>query len=321
MTANPSPPSLSRTQSSPNSFRPPPAPVGNRSNTAQSWNHATFPRQATRRPPLSRTAEDSVDDRPRQDDPPRRQPPFSQSGFEQQQKSRGPHEAYFDAKAEQKADAERRRLEAEAVYLQHMERLQREEQARRLAQEAWKRVEEERQRAEELRKQTEAARRAEEAARKLAEERRRADEARAAAERHAEAIAREQLKRQQQRARTKDPLEAWNEYERRWLTFGQDDSENVKLTFDSFPWPMNPQPASVQELDAERIKSFILSPTHSQNKSHKQILREQLLRFHPDRFEGRWLSRVRESDRAAVKEGVNIIVRYLNDALALYNSL
>ncbi|KAF9516383.1 hypothetical protein BS47DRAFT_1292502, partial [Hydnum rufescens UP504] len=125
----------------------------------------------------------------------------------------------------------------------------------------------------------------------------------------------------QQQASPLDPFEAWNEYERRWEAIGNGDLNESNLTFASIPWPMNPQPASVQDLNAERIKSFILSPAHSQNKSHKHLLREQLLRFHPDRFETRLLERVRESDRAAVKEGANMVARYLNDALPLYNSL
>jgi len=39
-----------------------------------------------------------------------------------------------------------------------------------------------------------------------------------------------------------------------------------------------------------------------------------MLRFHPDRFEGRWIGRVREADRPAVKEGVGRVVRVLNEA-------
>ena len=44
--------------------------------------------------------------------------------------------------------------------------------------------------------------------------------------------------------------------------------------------------------------------------------RDQLLRFHPDRFEGRILLRCSEGERIAVKEGADKVTRYLNDALA-----
>ncbi len=38
-----------------------------------------------------------------------------------------------------------------------------------------------------------------------------------------------------------------------------------------------------------------------------------MLRFHPDRFEGRWMSAVRYDDRAAVKEGAGRVMRFLNE--------
>jgi len=79
---------------------------------------------------------------------------------------------------------------------------------------------------------------------------------------------------------------------------------------------MESQPHSPSDITSNAIKDFLFSPLHSVNKSHKQRLREQLLRYHPDRFEGRWLSRVRESDRAAVKDATNTVARHLSEALS-----
>ena len=168
-----------------------------------------------------------------------------------------------------------------------------------------------------------AARRADEEkqrrkiAARISAEREAAEQRRAAAEsewRREEERARreaERLRREEaQRQKTRD---AWENYERRWRNVN---TQEVDLSFASIPWPMESQPHSQFDITSYAIKDFILSPLHSMNKSHKQRLREQLLRFHPDRFEGRWLSRVRESDRAEVKDAINSVARYLNEALS-----
>jgi len=49
-----------------------------------------------------------------------------------------------------------------------------------------------------------------------------------------------------------------------------------------------------------------------EKKLRKEKLRETFLRFHPDKFEGRLMNRVRESDRERVREAVGIVVRVLN---------
>jgi hypothetical protein len=81
------------------------------------------------------------------------------------------------------------------------------------------------------------------------------------------------------------------------------------------------RPTSTEDITSNEIKNFILSPLHSANRLPKQRLRDQLLRYHPDRFESRLLRRVRESDQAAVKEAVNTVAQHLNDLLARQNEL
>lgn len=253
----------------------------------------TLPRSARRapmpRPTSDRPTQDSADTRRRQEELRQRQ-----AEVERQREK-----AIYDA--ERQAEAERRKIEIETAQLQ---RLEAERRQAREAREARIREEESRRRAE--------AQRAEEA--RLAAERRREEEL----ARERERLEREQWRRQQEREMTAQ--QAWDLYERRWQT-AWDESDDGDLTFASIPWPMHPQPLSPTELDGAQVRAFILSPSHSQNKGHKQRLREQLLRFHPDRFEGRWLSRVRESDRAAVQQGVNMVARFLNDALAHHSSM
>ena len=47
--------------------------------------------------------------------------------------------------------------------------------------------------------------------------------------------------------------------------------------------------------------------------STKDILRAAMLKFHPDKFEARILSRVREKDKEIVKEAGGIVMRHLNE--------
>lgn len=121
----------------------------------------------------------------------------------------------------------------------------------------------------------------------------------------------DRLRREQsQRKRTWD---AWERYDERWASLGE---KGTDLTFADIPWPTSIQPRSPSDISSFAIKNFVLSPLHSTDKSTRQRLREQLLRYHPDRFEGRWLTRVRESDRDAVKLATNNVARYLNEALS-----
>ena len=47
-------------------------------------------------------------------------------------------------------------------------------------------------------------------------------------------------------------------------------------------------------------------------KDRREKLRETMLRFHPDKFEGRIMGRVCDSDRELVKEAVGIVARTIN---------
>jgi len=233
-------------------------------------------------------------------------------------------------KAQQQQEADRRREEARIKAEEEAARQKRKEQEAAAAAAAaasdarW--LQEQLQ--EQRRRAAEEARIQAELQRQRREREEQEQEQRAAQERIAREREQELRRRRQQASRPMSPntllpmSEAWEVYERRWHSAVVEDAGNAAfLTFESIPWPMNPQPMSVHELDGALVKSFILSPAHSLGKPAKQKLREQLLRFHPDRFEGRWLSRVRESDRTAVKEGVNKVARYINEALAQHSSL
>jgi len=121
-------------------------------------------------------------------------------------------------------------------------------------------------------------------------------------------------KRENAKARV---IESWNKYESRWR-FLQSSPEEL-LTFQTVPWPLIATPSSPSSISGKNISFLLLSPLHSGHKSRKERIREAMQRWHNDKFEPRILPRVVERDRGAVKEGVDIVVRCLNDLLARAN--
>ncbi|KAI0090585.1 hypothetical protein BDY19DRAFT_904888 [Irpex rosettiformis] len=118
----------------------------------------------------------------------------------------------------------------------------------------------------------------------------------------------------------------------------QDD--RAELCFEDIPWPalvMDVGPSlggkdkcktilEVDDINMEAVTAFLLpggrlpdSSTKDEEiikKERRDKLRETMLRFHPDKFEGRIMSRIRESDKEAVREAVGRVARVINDLLA-----
>ena len=177
----------------------------------------------------------------------------------------------------------------------------------------YKRKEEERIEEERKRREQEAnERRAEDARRRGAEKRRQEEQAREAERREAERKTRKASINSLPGISERPALEIWNAYESRWAAMGS----TTELRFRSIPWPVMTPISSPDMLLPIHIAAFILHPLHSQGKSRKDRLREALLRWHPDRFEAKWLNKVVEEERASVQEGVGCVVRALNDLLS-----
>ncbi|KAL4259787.1 NF-kappa-B inhibitor-like protein 1 [Pleurotus pulmonarius] len=130
-------------------------------------------------------------------------------------------------------------------------------------------------------------------------------------------------------------------------TNGKDGDEGwigTNLRFEDIPWPIlaaYPKtrkrhrdaeaggPAGTLSLDdftSDAISRFVLtsststgpspaSDTEQDKKERREKLREAMLRFHPDKFEGRVMSRVREGDKERVREAVGQVARVLNDLM------
>ena len=74
------------------------------------------------------------------------------------------------------------------------------------------------------------------------------------------------------------------------------------------PWPV----FSGAEIGPETIAAFLVP----EGADKKEKLRQTLLRFHPDKFEGRIMPRIRASDKELVRDAVGRVARAINDLLA-----
>jgi hypothetical protein len=139
-------------------------------------------------------------------------------------------------------------------------------------------------------------------------------------------------------------VEARGVYERRWgvlsvsvsgVGVGVGGGEGLK--FEDIPWPVyeanrdssKTTQLSLDALTSSAISAFILppdeteplpntpNPSTSNIPTRKSRLRETLLRFHPDKFEGRVMGRVVPGgeDQEKVREGVGRVVRALNELM------
>ncbi|KAI6009835.1 hypothetical protein EDC04DRAFT_2772014 [Pisolithus marmoratus] len=124
-------------------------------------------------------------------------------------------------------------------------------------------------------------------------------------------------------------------YETRWqelLNLGGTDMNS--LAFTDIPWPLFPGFSTVdgrttyhthkiEDFTEEAISRFLTVLTSKSlllgsntdkygEKVRKEKLREMMLRFHPDKFEGRVMQRVLATDKDRVREAVGQIVRVLN---------
>ncbi|KAF9228426.1 hypothetical protein BS17DRAFT_692353 [Gyrodon lividus] len=144
---------------------------------------------------------------------------------------------------------------------------------------------------------------------------------------------REQRRRQERQLRRQGEYRQF--YEQRWKELlDPQTQEDQPLMFVDIPWPLfAAQPFSnhssstthvlnVEEITAEAISAFLfpdvnnLIPEASKysetKRGDRDKLKETMLRFHPDKFEGRLMRRVLAGDKDRVKEAVGQVVRVLN---------
>ena len=111
-------------------------------------------------------------------------------------------------------------------------------------------------------------------------------------------------------------VRAWTKYESDWTSL----KDRTTLRFRIIPWPLLKSISSPDEITANAVGALVLSPHHSPDKKARDRLKEQLLRWHPDRFEGKWLPKVAEEDKEEVKKGVGQVARALNELMNRENN-
>ena len=111
-------------------------------------------------------------------------------------------------------------------------------------------------------------------------------------------------------------VEARKAYQSRWIELLESRSESADLEFGDIPWPVRGGAPDISQLTVEAISAFLFEGQKElevdeagKARMRKEELRGTMLRFHPDKFEGRIVRRVRDEDREAVREGANAVTR------------
>lgn len=154
-------------------------------------------------------------------------------------------------------------------------------------------------------------------------------------------VERKRKRREKEHKRWADAREL---YEARWkelLAPATAEGPEKPLKFMDIPWPLffqdlfvdgkskNGYHFDLEAITPDAITTFLLPPErfsdHSTDavlkKERREKLREAMLRFHPDKFEGRVLSRVEERDREKTQEAVAKIAVVLNSLMATGQSV
>ena len=98
------------------------------------------------------------------------------------------------------------------------------------------------------------------------------------------------------------------------------------LQWTDFPWPVLSfsNPTKKEDLTLEAVADYVFAPLrlHHDRAMSKERLKEIIRRWHPDRFEVKYLTRVVNlHEREMVREGAGMVVRFLNDLLGKWNDV
>lgn len=91
------------------------------------------------------------------------------------------------------------------------------------------------------------------------------------------------------------------------------------LIWEDFPWPMFKRPKAPDDLTSPAITAYMLSSIHPQDRATKERIKDNIRRWHPDRFNSQLLPKVKESERERVSDGAGSVARILNDLLRMHS--
>ncbi|KAF9643609.1 hypothetical protein BDM02DRAFT_3123207 [Thelephora ganbajun] len=140
-----------------------------------------------------------------------------------------------------------------------------------------------------------------------------------------EALEADERRRRKRSRERRAKQNARDDYETRWdILLSAGETTGQPLMFRDIPWPCRAaystsdgQNFSLADLTIDSISEFLFHSAKESAEATQKIktVRETLLRFHPDKFEGRVMDRVSGVERAKVQEGVGIVVRALNELM------
>jgi hypothetical protein len=99
-------------------------------------------------------------------------------------------------------------------------------------------------------------------------------------------------------------------------------SEGSELAWNDFPWPMARTPNGPDDITYALINAYMQSPhwpDKEKSKTTKDRIKDQMKKWHPDRFETKFLPRVQERWKETVKLGAGNVTRHLGDLLRKEN--
>lgn len=121
--------------------------------------------------------------------------------------------------------------------------------------------------------------------------------------------------RAQQQSQSQQARDAWQLYEERWASLSSSNAP-VRLTFHNIPWPVFSPPASISHLNSRTIGAFVLSSLHEGGGStRRERIRNAMRLWHPDKWIGRYLTKVDPRHEQVVRDGVNAVARALTELL------
>lgn len=203
-----------------------------------------------------------------------------------------------------------RLYERQQKYREELRKREKEEEEARRKQEAEAWEQEQLRQAEELAKQRERerkereARAREEAQRRAAEDRRRMQENIRKAREHFSAETASAI-----RIHFGLYDEKWNELRTK--------TQFPPLCFSILPWPVLGTATSPSDITPERVQAFVFHPLRAdaETKSRRERVRAEILKYHPDKFNGKVVGAVIDAEKELVKEGAGVVARILTQIL------
>ncbi|KAF8601579.1 hypothetical protein BDV93DRAFT_400487, partial [Ceratobasidium sp. AG-I] len=90
----------------------------------------------------------------------------------------------------------------------------------------------------------------------------------------------------------------------------------VRLTFHNIPWPVFSPPTSISQLNSRTIGAFVLSSLHEGGGStRRERIRNAMRLWHPDKWIGRYMTKVDPRHEQVVRDAVNAVARALTELL------